>query len=189
MPLTFLFLPMLLQASYYVFAYYYSMNSPHSLYALNLCRYKAFMLLPQGLIRGLATQKLNLDDEADEEDLTDILKAAGQTNDVGADGGGGDEKKSTTSGGANAVSGRSTSFIKLNFMTSNVTDAPEDNGPDGVWGRMQALASYFRAKKKGMVSGSKRRLEPSIRALLLMTLPFLLWGFVVVIVNGAGIIE
>lgn len=157
------------------------------------------MLLPQGLIRGLATQKLNLDDEADEEDVPDITKFPSQTADKGGEGqanatgnqpsgntDNADNNRTPGMGSANTTAARATSFIKLNFMgtSSKVLNTTEDSG-DSVWRKMRKMASMFCVKKKPPVN-SKRHLEPSLRDVILMTAPFLVWGLIVVIIQALG---
>lgn len=48
---------------------------------------------------------------------------------------------------------------------------------------MQKVAMIFRAKASVTPSG-KRRLQPSIRAVLTMTVPFMIWGLVIIVTNA-----
>lgn len=147
------------------------------------------MLLPQGLVRGLATQKLNLDGEEDEEDVADVTKLQPQsTPAVVAKVSGAETADDRNKGTGNGASGgglaRSSSFIKLNFMST--TDAEENESKTSmIWSILQNVAMMFRAK--GRDSGArKRQLKPSMRAVVSMTAPFLLWGLVIIIINAMG---
>lgn len=145
------------------------------------------MLLPQGLIRGLATQKLNLDGEEDEEDVADVTRLQPQSNDAGVSRLNTESIDNQKNLGAGATGGitRSLSFIKLNFMSSGVAGSDTDTKTSALWSMMRRVATMFRAKVHDQ-SNRKRQLRPSIRAVILMTFPFLIWGFVIIIVNGLG---
>lgn len=147
------------------------------------------MLLPQGLIRGLATQKLNLDGEEDEEDVADVTRLQPQSNEAVVsrlNNESVDDRKGAGQGNPAGLT-RSLSFIKLNFMSSATGDET-DVKSNTLWSMMSAVATMFRAKVHDQ-SNRKRQLKPSIRAVILMTFPFLLWGVVIIIVNGIGNME
>lgn len=157
-------------------------------------RYSSFMLLPQGLIRGLATKKLDLDDEEDDDtDVEQIMKtevATQQANEAGRssaqDGKGEDSSKRGSTGGAAAFVQGTTSFIKLDFSTQAKEDAGKDGGR--AWAALKWVATLFRAKAAAAVHG-KRQLIPSMEAVLWMTAPFVAWGILIVACNSVANIQ
>lgn len=156
------------------------------------------MLLPQGLVRGLATKQLDLDGEDnDADDLDQNVKeeaAEGQATDAsnagpatansrqgGASEGKSDNRKGSQGGSTTAGLSRASSFIKINYGSASGRLVNKSSS-SGFMARLKRMTSFFRAAPAAQ--SGKRQLLQSRRTVLMMTAPFVLWGVVIIVVNG-----
>lgn len=158
-------------------------------YASVICRYNAFMLLPQGLVRGLATKKLDLDDDDNEDEVVELARGEIGTGQAGeGTASSAETRKASASETASmgsaytpGAAGNATSYVKYSSMAMPET-AVGESGQTSIWSVMQVVASMFR-KSEVPVNG-KRTLKPSAQGVLWMTAPFIVWGVIIVALNG-----
>ncbi|GFH16803.1 uncharacterized protein HaLaN_13300, partial [Haematococcus lacustris] len=153
--------------------------------------YSLFMVLPVGLVRGLATAKHNLEADGQEDEDDDMLAIAAGEASGGSEAVRPREAPRASEPGAHLGAGySSTGQMTLNIPSLKTASAQERRTPDSplllrvakqLWGALVALCMPWLTPHQ--VAGAKRQLIPSNRQAVYLTWPLLLWGLIVIITS------
>ncbi|KAJ9516873.1 hypothetical protein QJQ45_027277 [Haematococcus lacustris] len=153
--------------------------------------YSLFMVLPVGLVRGLATAKHNLEADGQEDEDDDMLAIAAGEASGGSEAVRPREALRASEPGANVGGGySSTGQMTLNIPSLKTASTQERRTADSplllrvakqLWGALVALCMPWFTPHQ--VAGAKRQLIPSNRQAVYLTWPLLLWGLIVIITS------
>mmetsp|Transcript_29309 Transcript_29309/g.64857 ORF Transcript_29309/g.64857 Transcript_29309/m.64857 type:complete len:2212 (+) Transcript_29309:218-6853(+) len=135
--------------------------------------YNVFMLIPVGLVRGMATRVMVLDDSP-------LVLEDGEAQQQNGENGG----QGATQGGEGEA-GASFTAVKINMKMLGQDPASATLG--GMVKRMMGRAMFWRAASaKVEAQTPKRQLQRTLLATVWLASPFILWGVVIIIFNAVG---